>query len=80
MDQFEPALKICRFSWMLLLNFFNIFLGFLTHEHEKYPNCVRLCTVVSVIDDLFVIVYRNTLYHIFGHLLCTISLHFFKVT
>ena len=34
-------------------------------EHEKYPNCVRLCTVVSVIDDLFVTVYRNTLYNLF---------------
>ena len=31
-------------------------------EHEKYPNCVRLCTVVSVIDNLLVTVYRNTLY------------------
>ena len=30
-------------------------------EHEKYPNCVRF-TVVSVTDDLFVIVDRNTLY------------------
>ena len=31
-------------------------------EHEKYPNCVRLCTIVSVIDDLLVTVDRNTLY------------------
>ena len=31
-------------------------------EHEKYPNCVRLSTVVSVIDDLLVTVDRNTLY------------------
>ena len=30
-------------------------------EHEKYPNCVRLCTVVSVKDDLLVTVDRNTL-------------------
>ena len=31
--------------------------------HEKYPNCVRQCSVVSaVIDDLFVTVDRNTLY------------------
>ena len=35
-------------------------------EHEKYPNCVRLCTVVSVIDDLFVTVDRNTLYIVYG--------------
>ena len=28
---------------------------------QKYPNCFRLCTVVSVIDNLFVTVYRNTL-------------------
>ena len=31
-------------------------------EHEKCPNCVRLCTVVSAIDNLFVTVDRNTLY------------------
>ena len=31
-------------------------------EHEKYPNCVRLSTVVSVIDDLLVTVDRNTVY------------------
>ena len=26
-------------------------------EHEKYPKCVRPCTVVSVMDNLFVTVY-----------------------
>ena len=31
-------------------------------EHEKYPNCLCLCTVVSVTDDLFVTVNRNTLF------------------
>ena len=71
MDQFEPALKICRISWMLLLNFFNKIKYHMSwcKEHEKYPSCVRLCTVVSVVDNLFVTVDRNTLYT--THYTCT---------
>ena len=34
--------------------------------HKNNPKWVRLCTVVSIIDDLFVTVDRNTLYIVYG--------------
>ena len=64
-------LWINSYSWIISYSFFTIITNtyfvvpnndFFGIEHEKYPNCVRLCTVVSVIDDLFVTVCRNTLY------------------